>query len=252
MATAPLTRARTMTDAEWQVRVDLAACYRLVALNGWDDFIATHISARVPGTHDEFLINRLGLTFDEITASNLVRIDADGVVTDGSDARVNPAGFTIHSAVHQVREDAGCVIHLHTMDGMAVSALEEGLLPLNQTAMLAAADIAFHDYEGVALDLDERGRLQRDLGDHNMMLLRNHGTLVLGQSVGEAYTRIYTLERACTVQVRTLGMGRPLRNADPAVIARTGEMGRDFSGYAAVAWPAGLRRAQRYSPGFDV
>lgn len=252
MATAPLTRVRDMTDAEWQVRVDLAACYRLVALNGWDDFIATHISARVPGTHDEFLINRLGLTFDEITASNLVRIDADGVVTDGSDARVNPAGFTIHSAVHQVREDAGCVIHLHTMDGMAVSALEEGLLPLNQTAMLAASDIAFHDYEGVALDLDERGRLQRDLGDHNMMLLRNHGTLVLGQSVGEAYTRIYTLERACTVQVRTLGMGRPLRQADPAVIERTGEMGRDFSGYAAVAWPAGLRRAHRYSPGFDA
>jgi len=252
MATASLARGREMTDAEWQVRVDLAACYRLVALNGWDDFIATHISARVPGTHDTFLINRLGLTFEEITASNLVRIDADGRVTDGSDAPVNPAGFTIHSAVHQAREDAGCVIHLHTLDGMAVSALEEGLLPLNQTAMLAGADISFHDYEGVALDLDERGRLQRDLGSHNMMVLRNHGTLALGASVAEAFIRIYTLERACTVQVRTLGMNRPLHDADPEVIARTGEMGRDAARYAAIAWPAALRRAQRLSPGFDT
>lgn len=252
MATASLVRASEMTDAEWQVRVDLAACYRLIALNGWDDFIATHISARVPGTHDSFLINRLGLTFDEITASNLVRIDADGRVTDGSDAPVNPAGFTIHSAVHQVREDAGCVIHLHTFDGMAVSALEEGLLPLNQTAMLAAGDISFHDYEGVALDHDERGRLQHDLGASNLMLLRNHGTLALGRSVAEAYVRIYTLERACTTQVRTLGMNRPLRVADPAVVDRTGEMGRDLSGYAAVAWPAALRKVQRLSPGFDA
>lgn len=250
MATASLTRAPEMNEAEWQTRVDLAACYRLMALNGWDDFIATHISARVPGTHD-FLINRLGLTFDEITASNLVRIDLDGNVTDGSDAPVNRAGFTIHSAVHQVREDAGCVIHLHTFDGTAVSALEEGLLPLNQTAMLACGDIAFHEYEGVALDLDERGRLQADLGQSNLMLLRNHGTLAIGQTVGEAYVRMYTLERACTIQVRTLGMNRPLHQADASVIQRTGDMGRDATRYASVAWPAALRRAQRLCPGFD-
>lgn len=251
MATAHVADTSRMDKAEWQTRVDLAACYRLIALNGWDDFIATHISARVPGTHD-FLINRLGLTFDEITASNLVRIDLDGRVTDGSDTPVNAAGFTIHSAVHQVREDAGCVIHLHTLDGMAVSALEEGLLPLNQTAMLAAADIAFHEYEGVALDLAERASLQRDLGGRNMMLLRNHGTLALGGSVAEAYVRIYSLERACTTQVRTLGMNRPLHHADPEVIERTGEMGRNAAGYARIAWPAALRRAQRLSPGFDA
>src|SRR6185369_2835014 len=192
MASASLSLAPGMSPGEWQTRVELAACYRLIALHGWDDLIATHISARVPGTRD-FLINRLGLTFEEITASNLVRIDLDGNVTDGSDAPINRAGFTIHSAVHQVREDAGCVIHLHTLDGTAVSALEDGLLPLNQIAMLAHGDIAFHEYEGVAFDLAERERLQADLGQSNLMLLRNHGTLAVGRTVGEAYTRMYTL-----------------------------------------------------------
>jgi ribulose-5-phosphate 4-epimerase/fuculose-1-phosphate aldolase len=240
-----------MSPGEWQTRVELAACYRLIALHGWDDLIATHISARVPDTRD-FLINRLGLTFEEITASNLVRIDLDGNVTDGSDAPINRAGFTIHSAVHQVREDAGCVIHLHTLDGTAVSALEDGLLPLNQIAMLAHGDIAFHEYEGVAFDLAERERLQADLGQSNLMLLRNHGTLAVGRTVGEAYTRMYTLERACSIQVRTLGMNRPLHAADAGVIERTGDLGRDAASYAAVAWPAALRRAGRLSPGFDT
>jgi ribulose-5-phosphate 4-epimerase/fuculose-1-phosphate aldolase len=239
-----------MSPGEWQTRVELAACYRLIALHGWDDLIATHISARVPGTRD-FLINRLGLTFEEITASNLVRIDLDGNVTDGSDAPINRAGFTIHSAVHRVREDAGCVIHLHTLDGTAVSALEDGLLPLNQIAMLAHGDIAFHEYEGVAFNLAERERLQADLGQSNLMLLRNHGTLAVGRTVGEAYTRMYTLERACSIQVRTLGMNRPLHAADAGVIERTGDLGRDAASYAAVAWPAALRRAGRLSPGFD-
>jgi len=250
MASASLTLAPGMSPGEWQTRVELAACYRLIALHGWDDLIATHISARVPGTRD-FLINRLGLTFEEITASNLVRIDLDGNVTDGSDAPINRAGFTIHSAVHQVREDAGCVIHLHTLDGTAVSALEDGLLPLNQIAMLAHGDIAFHEYEGVAFDLAERERLQADLGQSNLMLLRNHGTLAVGRTVGEAYTRMYTLERACSIQVRTLGMNRPLHAADAGVIERTGDLGRDAASYAAVAWPAALRRAGRLSPGFD-
>ena len=250
MASASLSVAPGMSPGEWQTRVELAACYRLIALHGWDDLIATHISARVPGTRD-FLINRLGLTFEEITASNLVRIDLDGNVTDGSDAPINRAGFTIHSAVHQVREDAGCVIHLHTLDGTAVSALEDGLLPLNQIAMLAHGDIAFHEYEGVAFDLAERERLQADLGQSNLMLLRNHGTLAVGRTVGEAYTRMYTLERACSIQVRTLGMNRPLHAADAGVIERTGDLGRDAASYAAVAWPAALRRAGRLSPGFD-
>jgi len=250
MASASLSLASGMSPGEWQTRVELAACYRLIALHGWDDLIATHISARVPGTRD-FLINRLGLTFEEITASNLVRIDLDGNVTDGSDAPINRAGFTIHSAVHRVREDAGCVIHLHTLDGTAVSALEDGLLPLNQIAMLAHGDIAFHEYEGVAFDLAERERLQADLGQSNLMLLRNHGTLAVGRTVGEAYTRMYTLERACSIQVRTLGMNRPLHAADAGVIERTGDLGRDAASYAAVAWPAALRRAGRLSPGFD-
>ena len=244
-------RQSGISAAEWQVRVDLAACYRLIALHGWDDLIATHISARVPGTHD-FLINRLGLTFEEITASNLVRVNLDGTVTEGSDARINAAGFTIHSAIHAVREDAGCVIHCHTNDGVSVSALEEGLLPLNQIAMLACGDLATHEYEGVAFDLGERASLQADLGGHNAMLLRNHGTLTIGASVGEAYVRMYMLERACTIQVRTLGMGRPIHPATPEVIAKTDAIGRNATGYAAVAWPAALRRAQRLSPGFDT
>jgi ribulose-5-phosphate 4-epimerase/fuculose-1-phosphate aldolase len=243
-------RREGIGDAEWRVRVDLAACYRLIALHGWDDLIATHISARVPGTHD-FLINRLGLTFEEITASNLVRVDLAGNVTEDSGARINAAGFTVHSAVHAAREDAGCVIHCHTDDGVAVSALQDGLLPLNQIAMLARGDLAFHDYEGVALNLQERARLQADLGACNAMLLRNHGMLTVGASVGEAYVRMYMLERACTIQVRTLGMGRQVRAAPAEVIAQTEAMGRNASGYAAVGWPAALRRAARLSPGFD-
>ena len=238
-------------QGEWQARVDLAACYRLIALHGWDDLIATHISARVPGTED-FLINRLGLTFEEITASNLVRVNLAGEVTDGSGAQINPAGFTIHSAIHAAREDVGCVIHCHTDDGVAVSALAEGLLPLNQLSMLIRHDIAFHDYEGVALDPGERARLQADLGERNIMLLRNHGTLVVGRTVAEAYTRIYFLERACTMQVRTLGMGRPLHPASEAAQAATRRLGQgDFMAFAPLTFDAARRRVARAMPGFD-
>ncbi len=165
-----------MTEAEWNQRINLAACYRLVALYGWDDLVDTHISARVPGPEHHFLINPYGLMFDEITASSLVKVDLDGNQLTKSDYSINPAGFTIHSAIHEVREDAGCVLHLHTPDGTAVSSCMEGLLPLNQTAQLVTFDLAYHDYEGIALDHDERPRLQRDLGDKNHMLLRNHGT----------------------------------------------------------------------------
>src|ERR1700761_1704591 len=196
-----------MTDAEWEQRVNLAACYRLIAHYGWDDLVDTHISARVPGPEHHFLINPYGLMFDEITASSLVKVDLDGNQLTKSDYSINPAGFPIHSAIHEVREDAGCVLHLHTPDGTAVATSKEGLLPLNQTAQLVLPDLAYHDYEGVALDLDERPRLQRDLGPKNIMLLHNHGTLTVGRACGEAFLRMYFLERACTMQVRTRMLG---------------------------------------------
>ena len=196
-----------MTDAEWNQRVNLAAAYRLVALYGWDDLVDTHISARVPGPEHHFLINPYGLMFDEITASSLVKVDLDGNQLTESDYSINPAGFTIHSAIHEVREDAGCVLHLHTPDGTAVASCMEGLLPMNQTAQLVTHDLAYHDYEGIALDHDERPRLQKDLGTKNHMLLRNHGTLTVGRSVASAFERMYHLERACTMQVRTRMLG---------------------------------------------
>ena len=180
-----------MTEAEWNQRVNLAACYRLVAHYGWDDLVDTHISARVPGPEHHFLINPYGLMFDEITASSLVKVDLDGNQLTKSAYSINPAGFTIHSAIHEVREDAGCVLHLHTPDGTAVASCMEGLLPLNQTAQLVTHDLAYHDYEGIALDHDERPRLQKDLGTKNHMLLRNHGTLTVGRSVASAFERMY-------------------------------------------------------------
>src|SRR5271166_6569319 len=196
-----------MSDAEWQLRINLAATYRLVALYGWDDLIFTHISARIPGPEHQFLINPYGMMFEEITASSLVKVGMDGNPIGHSAYSVNPAGFTIHSAVHEVREDAGCVMHLHTPDGTAVATSKEGLLPLNQTAQPVLPDLAYHDYEGVALDHDERPRLQKDLGTKNIMLLRNHGTLTAGKTCAEAFLRMYFLERACTMQVRTRMLG---------------------------------------------
>ena len=176
-------QAQSCTEAEWKVRCDLAAAYRLVAMFGWDDLVFTHISARVPGPEHHFLINPYGWLFEEITASSLVKVDLDGQKVEESDAWINPAGFTIHSAVHEAREDANCVLHLHTVDGVAVSCQEDGLLPINQTAMLLNGQLAYHDYEGVALDHDERPRLVADLGDSKVMLLRNHGTMAVGESV---------------------------------------------------------------------
>lgn len=249
VATAPVQNI-SISEAEWAVRVDLAACYRLVSLFGWDDILATHISARIPGREDLFLINPFGLTFEEITASSLLRVDREGQVVDQSAYGANPAGFTIHSAVHEVRHDAGCVIHLHTLDGMAVSATSVGLLPLNQTAMLVSSDTAYHDFEGVALDLGERARIQRDLGKHHYLILRNHGTLAIGATVAEAFIRIYMLERACAAQVRTLSMGTMLHSASDESIDRTGAIGQSMEGYGALAWPALLRRLDRKLPGY--
>jgi ribulose-5-phosphate 4-epimerase/fuculose-1-phosphate aldolase len=244
-----------LAKSEAAIRVDLAACYRLVALNGWDDLVFTHISARIPGPEHHFLINPYGLMFEEITASSLVKIDMNGDKVGASPYPVNPAGFTIHSAVHEVREDAGCVMHLHTPDGTAVSTSKEGLKPLNQTAQLVLPDLAYHDYEGVALDLAERPRLQRDLGAKNIMLLHNHGTLTVGHSCAEAYLRMYFLERACTMQVRTrmLGGAESDYPTEPAVIEKNAALAQS-GGLSMVAeqlvWPALLRKLDRIDPGF--
>ncbi|MET0386718.1 MAG: class II aldolase/adducin family protein [Polyangiales bacterium] len=240
-------------SAERAIRVDLAAAYRLVALQGWDDMIFTHISARIPGPEHHFLINPYGLLFSEITASSLVKVGSDGKAIGESRYPVNPAGFTIHSAVHEVREDAGCVMHLHTLDGTAVATSREGLLPLNQTAQLIIGDLAYHDYEGVALDHAERPRLQQDLGDKGVMLLRNHGTLSVGRSVAEAFMRMYYLERACSMQVRTRILGRDDYPTAPTVIDKNIALSRS-GGMAYLAnellWPALLRKLDRSDSSF--
>ena len=240
---------------EWAIRVDLAAAYRLVALYGWDDIIFTHLSARIPGPEHHFLINPYNLMFEEITASSLVKIDVEGHAVMETPYMTNPAGFTIHSAIHEVREDAGCVLHLHTPDGTAVASCMEGLLPMNQTAHFVTHDLAYHDYEGVALDHDERPRLQKDLGDKNHMLLRNHGTLTVGRSVASAFARMYHLERACTMQVRTrilAGPGEDYPTA-PDVIDKNAALVTS-GGLSAAAdrlvWPALLRKLDRLDPGF--
>lgn len=240
--------------AEQAIRVDLAAAYRLVALFGWDDIIFTHISARVPGPEHHFLINHYGMMFEEITASSLVKIGLDGKpVGEQKNIRVNPAGFTIHSAIHEAREDAGCVIHLHTPDGTAVATSREGLLPLNQTAQLVLGDLAYHDYEGVALDHDERPRLQQDLGTKNILLLKNHGTLTVGRTCAEAFQRIYFLERACTMQVRTRILGFDLHETAQSVVEKNRALSQ-AEGMSIVAnalmWPALLRKLDRIDPSF--
>jgi ribulose-5-phosphate 4-epimerase/fuculose-1-phosphate aldolase len=247
-------KAPAMSEAERAIRVDLAAAYRLVALYGWDDIIFTHISARVPGPEHHFLINPYGFMFEEITASSLVKIDLHGKpVGEQMHVRVNPAGFTIHSAIHEVREDAGCVIHLHTPDGTAVATSMAGLQPLNQTAQLIISDLVYHDYEGVALDHSERPRLQHDLGKHNIMLLRNHGTLTVGRSCAEAFMRMYFLERACTMQVRTRTLGNNDHQTQSSVIAKNNALMQDenMSNITnALAWGALLRKLDRIDSHF--
>lgn len=244
----------SVSQDEWQARVDLAAAYRLVALYGWDDLIFTHLSARVPGPEHHFLINPYTHMFEEITASSLVKIDVEGRKVDDTPAPVNAAGFTIHSAIHMSREDAMAVLHLHTPHGQAVSAMKEGLLPHTQTAMIAHHDVAYHDYEGIATNLEERERLVADLGTKNAMLLRNHGTLTVGRSVAEAFVRMYFLERACETQVMMLTAGRDGLNDPPEGVA---EMVRDqVTGTAMamaverLAWPALLRKLDRIDPSF--
>jgi len=238
---------------ERQVRVDLAAAYRLVALFGWDDLIFTHLSARVPGPEHHFLINPYGMTFDEITASSLVKVDLDGKVVEPTTYAVNPAGFTIHSAVHAAREDAHCVMHLHTVAGVAVSAQAAGLMPLNPTAMIVRGDLAFHEYEGIALNHDERPRLVADLGDKSAMLLWNHGTLTLGTTVASAFLTMYFLERACAMQIATLAGGGALHNASDAVIdlvTKQAEYGKGM--VDDLAWAPLIRKLDRLDPSYQT
>lgn len=243
-----------VSDEEWQVRVDLAAAYRLVALYGWDDLIFTHLSVRVPGPEHHFLINPYDMMFEEITASSLVKIDVEGQPVIPSSHPVNPAGFTIHSALHMNCEEAHAVMHLHTPAGQAVSAMSEGLLPHTQTAMIALHDVAYHEYEGIATDLEERERLVEDMGDKHAMILRNHGTLAIGKTVGECFLRLYFLERACDAQVKMLSAGRDgLHNPPQGTPEKVqGQTSSDGMGVVAnmLAWPALLRKLDRIDPSF--
>ncbi len=242
-----------VSEVEWQARVDLAALYRLVALFGWDDLIYTHISARIPGPEHHFLINPYGLLFEEMTASALVKVDLEGNVLQQTAYFINPAGFTIHSAIHAARDDAHYVMHLHTDQGVAVSAQTEGLLPLNQTALVVLPRLAYHDYEGIALNLDERERLVADLGGKSLMLLRNHGTLAVGATAADCWLGMYYLERSCKQQVMALSCGRDrvliAPEASQAEVARQAAAG---AGGGGLAWPGCLRRLDRESPGYDA
>jgi ribulose-5-phosphate 4-epimerase/fuculose-1-phosphate aldolase len=232
---------------EWQLRCDLAACYRLVALYGWSDLIFTHISARVPGPEHHFLINPYGMMFDEITASSLIKVDQDGNKLSESPLPVNRAGFVIHSAIHAVRDDAQCVIHTHTRAGVGVSAQLNGVLPVSQQSMFVLASLAYHDYEGVALHDAEKPRLQDDLGTANFLMLRNHGLLTVGRSIADAFLSMYTFENACQIQLAAQSGGAELGMIAPDILSGTAEaMKVQTSGLGgAFVWPALIRKLNR-------
>lgn len=242
-----------VSEEEWKQRVDLAACYRLVADYGWDDLIFTHISARVPGPEHHFLINPYGMLFEEITASSLVKVDLDGNKVMDSEYDINPAGFTIHSAIHAAREDAKCVLHIHSINGVAVSAQKNGVLPLSQQSILVLSSLAYHDYEGIALREDEKPRLVADLGDKNFFMLRNHGLLTAADNIPDAFLFMYLFEAACMIQVRAQAGGGELIPIDQKIIdtaqAQAQAVTRQAGG--ALAWPALLRRLDRRNPGYD-
>ena len=247
-------RKNQVSPEEWQVRVDLAAAYRLVAMFKWDDLVFTHISARVPGKHDEFLINPYGLMFDEITASSLIKVDAQGNKLDASPYEVNPAGFVIHSAIHAARHDAQCVLHVHTLNGIAVSAQKGGVLPISQQSIFVLSNLGYHGYEGVALRDDEKPRLVADLGPENQFLmLRNHGLLTLGATVADAFVNMYLFESVCTIQVRAQAGGGELIPVDPRIIAGAQAQAKQVTrgvGGGALAWPGLLRRLDRLDPSY--
>lgn len=239
-----------MDASEKQARIDLAACYRAVAHNGWDDSVFTHISVRVPGT-EHFLINPFGLLFEEITASSLVKVDHTGRTVDDPNAVINPAGFIIHSAVHAFRPEAACVIHLHTVAGVAVSAQSEGLLPISQDALRFDGHVAYHEYQGFVFEDSERERLRTNLGAHDVMILRNHGTLTVGATVGEAFLRMYWLERACVMQIAAQSSAHPLVVPAAEIRARAREKALFITNRAApVAWAATIRKLDRLDPSY--
>jgi ribulose-5-phosphate 4-epimerase/fuculose-1-phosphate aldolase len=236
---------------EWQLRCDLAACYRLVAAYGWSDLVFTHISARIPGPEHQFLINPYGLMFDEITASSLIRVDQDCNKLSDSPFPVNPAGFVIHSAIHEVREDAGCVLHTHSRAGVGVSAQRCGVLPISQQSTFVLSSLAYHDYEGVALRDDEKPRLQADLGNANFLMLRNHGLLTVGRTIPDAFLYMYLFESTCRIQIDAQAGGE-LVHVNPAILQGMAQvMKTATSGLgASLAWPALLRKLDRMDPGY--
>jgi ribulose-5-phosphate 4-epimerase/fuculose-1-phosphate aldolase len=241
----------SVSAEEWQLRCDLAACYRLVAAYGWTDLVFTHVSARIPGPAHEFLINPYGLMFDEITASSLVKVDQDCRKLSDSPFPVNPAGFVIHSAIHEVREDAGCVLHTHSRAGVGVSAQECGVLPISQQSTFVLGSLAYHDYEGVALRDDEKPRLQADLGSANFLMLRNHGLLTVGRTVPDAFLYMYLFENTCRIQIDAQA-GGDLVHVNPAILKGTAEVMKTATGGlgAMIAWPALLRKLDRMDPGY--
>ena len=241
-----------ISAAEWQTRVDLAACYRLIAMYGWDDLVFTHISARVPGSDGHFLINPYGMMFEEITASSLVKVDLQGNKVMDSPYPVNPAGFTIHSAVHEARHDVACVLHTHTRAGIAVSTQKNGLRPLSQASLFPLASVAYHDYEGVALNAEEKPRLVADLGNKMALILRNHGLLTGGPTIADAFLAMYILETACQIQVMAQSTGQELTEISPQILAgiaaQSKEVTKGLGG--ALAWPGLLRKLDRSNPGY--
>ena len=236
---------------EWKLRCDLAACYRLVAAYGWSDLVFTHISARIPGPEHHFLINPYGLMFDEITASSLVKVDQDCRKLSESPFPVNPAGFVIHSAIHAVRDDAGCVLHTHSRAGVGVSAQKCGVLPISQQSTFVLASLAYHDYEGVALREDEKSRLHADLGTANFLMLRNHGLLTVGRTIPDAFLAMYLFESTCRIQVDAQAGGEVIR-VNPAILQGMAEVMRAATAGlgADLAWPALLRKVERMDPSY--
>jgi ribulose-5-phosphate 4-epimerase/fuculose-1-phosphate aldolase len=241
-----------VSPEEWEQRVALAATYRLVAHYHWDDLVFTHLSARVPGPEHHFLINPYGMLFDEITASSLVKVDLAGNKVSESPYEINPAGFTIHSAIHAAREDARCVLHVHSLNGIAVSAQRGGVLPVSQQSIFVLSSLAYHDYEGVALRDDEKGRLVRDLGDKVFFMLRNHGLITVAESIPDAFLRLYLFESACTIQVRAQAGGGELIPIDPRIIAGALAQAQQVTRHAggALAWPGLLRKLDRIDPSY--
>jgi ribulose-5-phosphate 4-epimerase/fuculose-1-phosphate aldolase len=256
IATSPAALAGISAE-EWQIRCDLAALYRLVAHHRWTDFIYTHISARLPGPEHHFLINKYGVHFQHMRASDLVKIDVHGNIVDDrplSSRDVNAAGFTIHSAIHMAREDLMCVVHTHTPAGIAVSAQKDGLLPLSQHACKFYGRLAYHGYEGIALDLDERERLVADLGQHKAMILRNHGLLVGGTTIPEAFLNIYMLERACAAQVDALSGGRELILPPPEVCQHTSDQFKcaETEEHYSMVWNSALQLIEDGRPAYNT